>query len=257
MTIITTRWEPPSHMAQRDFAGKREFSWRFLLSFSSIFRRSLSNLYEKRGTLKKRMSTDQAIKVNLQIVHLDVQHLDIKMSFRFCFTGHGIGWWLLQRGHWWNTEESQPRYWCLLFSPPKSALCMDGCKQSTFSCKYSAFSGLDCLTLGASREPLMEAHEAYQVSKRNLFFGNWNFILENEILLNNVSIFRFYAKSWQEREWNSENGPSDNFFFIFVLKFWVYWTSISWEKNILVHRFISIVQAGIWFLTYQISSSKI
>ena len=46
---------------------------------------------------------------------------------------------------------------------------LHGWMQSTFSCKYSAFSGLDCLTLGASREPLMEAHEAYQVSKRNLF----------------------------------------------------------------------------------------
>ena len=96
---------------------------------------------------------------------------------------------------------------------------LHGWMQSTFSCKYSAFSGLDCLTLGASREPLMEAHEAYQVSKRNLFFGNWNFILENEMLLNNVSIFRFYAKSWQEREWNSENGPSDNFFLFLFLSF--------------------------------------
>ena len=34
------------------------------------------------------------------------------------------------------------------------------------------FSGLDCLTLGASREPLMESHEAYQVFQRNLFFGS-------------------------------------------------------------------------------------
>ena len=99
----------------------------------------------------------------------------------------------------------------------KSAICI--WMQSTFSCKYSAFSGLDCLTLGASREPLMECHEAYQVYQRNLFFGNWNLILENEMLLNNVSIFRFYAKSWQEREWNSENGPSDIFFKFLFLSF--------------------------------------
>ena len=45
-----------------------------------LSRRSLSNLYEKRGTLKKRMSTDQAIKVNLQIVHFGIQHLDVKIS---------------------------------------------------------------------------------------------------------------------------------------------------------------------------------
>ena len=62
------------------------------------------------------------------------------------------------------------------------------------------FSGLDCLTLGASREPLMESHEAYQVFQRNLFFWKLKFFLENEMLLNYVSIFRFYAKSWQERE---------------------------------------------------------
>ena len=212
------------------------------------------------------MSTDQAIKVNLQKVQSSVQLVDVKMSFRSCFTGHGFGWWLLQRGHWWNTEESQPRYWCLLFSPPKSAICMDGCKtlwdsenfpSILFGVRALFFSGLDCLTLGASREPLMECHEAYQVYQRNLFFGNWNLILENEMLLNNVSIFRFYAKSWQEREWNNENGPSD-IFLIFVIFVWVWWTwRISWEKNILVHRFISIVQARIWFLTYQISSSKI
>ena len=126
------------------------------------------------------MSTDQAIKVNLQKLHLGVQHFDARISDTISqvmglnddYSREDIDETL--------KNHSQDIGVCY-FHRQKVQFAWMGAKhfeiQKTFppfylESEHFFFSGLYCLTLGASREPLMESHEAYQVFQKNLFFGS-------------------------------------------------------------------------------------